>query len=61
MSILSEIRPINDLGNWLPGNLRDGNWLLDYIVGRLNDYQGTKELAKWIDAEAFKPLKGVPR
>ena len=34
MSILAEIRPINDLGNWLPNNLRNGDWMLDYIIAR---------------------------
>ena len=34
MSILAEIRPINDLGNWLPSNLRNGDWMLDYIIAR---------------------------
>lgn len=28
MSLLSEIRPKNDMGNWLPNNLRNGNWLM---------------------------------
>ena len=27
MSILSEIRPKNDLGNWLPDNLRKGTYV----------------------------------
>ena len=61
MSILSEIRPKNDLGNWLPGNLREGNWLPDYIAGRLTDYDGTRKLGEWLEKEAFEPLKGIPR
>jgi glycogen debranching enzyme len=35
MSILSEIRPKNDLGNWLPDNLRQGDWLM---VGSITVY-----------------------
>ena len=33
MSLLSDIRPSNDLGNWLPGNLRNGRrfYLLCFI------------------------------
>ena len=61
MSILSEIRPKNDLGNWLPGNLRSGDWLLDYTPGRLTKTDGTRSLGAWLRDKAFKPLKGVPR
>ena len=61
MSILAEIRPINDLGNWLPGNLRDGDWMLDYIVNRLKKKAGTKDFGLWIEEKAFKLLKKVPR
>ncbi len=61
MSVLSEIRPRNDLGNWLPGNLREGNWLPNYIAARLKDHDGTTELGEWIEREAFEPLKGIPR
>ena len=35
ISILAEIRPINDLGNWLPNNLRNGEWILDYTARTL--------------------------
>ncbi len=61
MSILSDIRPRNDLGNWLPGNLREGDWLMDYTASRLVDYPGTKALGQWLEQEAFQPLKGMPR
>lgn len=61
MSILSDIRPRNDLGNWLPGNLRNGNWMMDYIVIRLKAKEGTKKLGSWFDEIAFKPMKKVPR
>ena len=61
MSILSEIRPKNDLGNWLPGNLRAGDWLLDYTCGRLQQREGTRALGAWLETKAFQPLKGVPR
>ena len=61
MSILAEIRPINDLGNWLPNNLRSGDWMLDYIIKRLKLKPGTTELACWFESQAFKMLKQVPR
>ena len=35
MSVLGELRPGNDLGHPLCNNLREGNWLMDYISNRL--------------------------
>ena len=32
MSILSEIRPKNDLGNWLPDNLRKGTFPFPNVI-----------------------------
>jgi glycogen debranching enzyme len=61
MSILMEIRPKNDLGNWLPANLRNGNWMLDYVTSRLKLSRGTEKLGTWLETEAFAPLKRVPR
>ena len=61
MSILAEIRPINDLGNWLPSNLRNGDWMLDYISNRLKAKTSTTELGLWFETEAFALLKKVPR
>ena len=61
MSILAEIRPINDLGNWLPNNLRSGDWMLDYITNRLKVKPGTSTLASWFESQAFNLLKQVPR
>ncbi|XP_050699326.1 glycogen debranching enzyme-like isoform X6 [Eriocheir sinensis] len=60
VSVLSEIRVINDLGHPLCGNLRDGDWLLDYIVGRLKLEPSTQRLAGWLE-EVFGYLKDVPR
>ncbi|KAF1745389.1 hypothetical protein MXB_3007 [Myxobolus squamalis] len=42
-NILSKIKSTNDLGHPLCKNLRDGYWLLDFIVTRLGDYQPTKQ------------------
>ena len=61
MSILAEIRPINDLGNWLPNNLRAGDWMMDYIINRLKKISSTNELGIWFEDFAFKFLKSVPR
>ncbi len=61
MSILAEIRPLNDLGNWLPNNLRAGDWMLDYIVARLKKKSSTHSLGQWFESQAFSLLKSVPR
>ena len=61
MSILAEIRPRNDLGNWLPNNLRSGDWMLDYIINRLKAKPGTAQLGSWFESQAFSLLRKVPR
>ena len=45
----------------LPKNLRDGNWLLDYMSGRLKTDPGTAELGAWLDDTPFAVLKQIPR
>lgn len=35
MVVLAYVRLNNDLGYLLCNNLREGNWLLDYVVKRL--------------------------
>jgi len=45
MSVLSKIRAKNDLGHPLCNNLRDGNWMCDYIVNRLKAFPGTKNVS----------------
>ncbi|XP_057317970.1 glycogen debranching enzyme-like isoform X1 [Microplitis mediator] len=60
ISLLAEIRPHNDLGHPLCVNLREGNWLIDYIWQRLKNYEGTLELSKWFE-QAAEPFKLIPR
>lgn len=60
LSLLSNIRPNNDLGHPLCGNLRDGNWLIDYIWQRLKKDEGTRMLGQWFEENA-KSLKTIPR
>lgn len=60
MSLLSTIRPSNDLGHPMCGNLRDGNWMIDYIVQRLQVEDATKELGVWME-NSFLHLKNIPR
>ncbi|XP_060528992.1 glycogen debranching enzyme [Cylas formicarius] len=60
ISLLANIRPSNDLGHPMCANLRDGNWMIEYIWKRLKVDQGTKELGQWIE-ENTKSLEKVPR
>ena len=52
--MLSEIRINNDLGHPLCNNLREGDWMLDYIVGRLRTQDSTTPLAEWLDVRLEK-------
>uniref|UniRef100_A0A1I8PA84 Glycogen debranching enzyme n=1 Tax=Stomoxys calcitrans TaxID=35570 RepID=A0A1I8PA84_STOCA len=60
VSLLTEISPKNDLGHPLCNNLRDGDWMMDYIADRLVHHEGTKALSQWLK-QAFEPLKRIPR
>lgn len=60
ISLLSEIRPRNDLGHPMCGNLRDGNWMIDYVWQRLEKDDGTKALSKWLK-DGTLHLKEIPR
>lgn len=59
-SVLSEIAPNNDLGHPVCNNLRDGNWMIDYVHQRLNRFENMKKLAKCLEA-IVEPLKRIPR
>lgn len=50
----------NDLSIPLFHNLREGNWILDYYVGRLEEVANLKEIHAWIK-EKFDLLKIIPR
>ncbi|CAL1548001.1 unnamed protein product [Lymnaea stagnalis] len=60
LSLLSEIRPKNELGHPLCGNLRDGDWLPEYIANRLKPHSSLEPLAKWFES-LFHHLKKMPR
>ncbi|XP_062848726.1 glycogen debranching enzyme-like isoform X2 [Trichomycterus rosablanca] len=61
LSVLSEIRPKNDLGHPFCNNLRQGDWMLDYISSRLLDKNGAlMEVGEWFQA-MFAYLKQLPR
>lgn len=60
ISLLADIRPNNDLGHPLCVNLREGNWLIDYVWQRLKNDEGTSALGNWFE-EAAEPFKLIPR
>ncbi|XP_024943750.1 glycogen debranching enzyme [Cephus cinctus] len=60
ISLLADIRPNNDLGHPLCVNLRQGNWLIDYVWQRLKSDEGTAALGEWIEQNA-EPFKILPR
>ncbi|XP_057653349.1 glycogen debranching enzyme isoform X2 [Diorhabda carinulata] len=60
MSLLANIRPNNDLGHPMCANLRDGNWMIDYIWKRLKLDVGTKDLGEWLERNT-KSFGNVPR
>ena len=60
MSLLSDIRPKNDLGHPLCANLREGDWLPAYVSSRLMQHTGTAEFGRWLET-ALSPLSNLPR
>ncbi|KAG7524665.1 glycogen debranching enzyme-like isoform X2 [Solea senegalensis] len=60
MSVMAEIRPKNNLGHPLCENLRQGDWMLDYITNRLLAKGGAvAEVGSWLEA-IFGYLKHIP-
>lgn len=57
--VMDDIRASNDLGHPLCGNIRAGDWLADYTIGRLLLHPGTKALGEWLRT-VFEPYKGIP-
>ncbi|XP_016085260.1 glycogen debranching enzyme-like [Sinocyclocheilus grahami] len=61
VSVLSEFRPKNDLGHSFCDNLRQGDWMIDYVSSRLMNKGGAlREVGKWFSA-VFTYLKHIPR
>ena len=58
--LLDKMRTHHDLGHPLADNLRDGDWLLDYIVKRLDTLPHAGKLATWL-TRVFDELKCLPR
>ncbi|XP_028282971.1 glycogen debranching enzyme isoform X1 [Parambassis ranga] len=61
MSVLADIRPNNDLGHPVCANLRQGDWLIDYVSNRLIHREGPlAQVGQWL-AGMFNYLKHIPR
>uniref|UniRef100_A0A8C4D5M3 Glycogen debranching enzyme n=1 Tax=Dicentrarchus labrax TaxID=13489 RepID=A0A8C4D5M3_DICLA len=61
MSVLADIRPNNDLGHPVCANLRQGDWLIDYVSNRLINKDGPlAQVGQWL-AAMFTFLKHIPR
>ncbi|XP_041659129.1 glycogen debranching enzyme isoform X1 [Cheilinus undulatus] len=61
MSVLADIRPNNDLGHPVCANLRQGDWLIDYVSNRLIHKEGPlAQVGQWLVA-MFTYLKHFPR
>ncbi|XP_012280901.1 glycogen debranching enzyme [Orussus abietinus] len=60
ISLFADIRPNNDLGHPVCVNLRQGNWLVDYVWQRLKENEGTTPLGEWIE-QSVEPFKIIPR
>ncbi|CAL8094243.1 unnamed protein product [Orchesella dallaii] len=58
--MMSGIRTGNDLGHPVCDNLRGGNWLMDYIYGRLLKDENTKPLGNFLQ-QCFKNVAEFPR
>ncbi|MEQ2178670.1 hypothetical protein GOODEAATRI_016526 [Goodea atripinnis] len=61
MSVFADIRPSNDLGHPLCANLREGDWLIDFVSNRLIHRDGPlAQVGHWFGA-MFDYLRHFPR
>ena len=57
--LLRSLKETQDLGHPLFNNIRDGDWIMDYIIQRFNDNKHTKFLVKILE-EIFQKVKELP-
>ncbi|XP_055359802.1 glycogen debranching enzyme isoform X4 [Betta splendens] len=61
MSVFADVRPNNDLGHPVCANLRQGDWLIDFVSNRLTSREGPLALVgQWLGA-MFDYVKHIPR
>ncbi|KAF0047471.1 hypothetical protein F2P81_001104 [Scophthalmus maximus] len=61
MSVLADVRPNNDLGHPVCANLRQGDWLIEFVSNRLINREGPlAQVGQWLGA-MFNYLKHIPR
>merc|ERR1719187_391150 len=61
MSVLSEVRPKNDLGHPFCDNLRKGDWMIDFVGNRLVAKGGALiQVGQWFQSMVMY-LKHIPR
>ncbi|XP_062284498.1 glycogen debranching enzyme-like isoform X2 [Scomber scombrus] len=61
ISVLADIRPHNDLGHPVCDNLRQGDWLIEFVSNRLIHRGGPlAAVGQWLEA-MFHYLKHIPR
>ncbi|KAI4893230.1 hypothetical protein NFI96_025576, partial [Prochilodus magdalenae] len=61
LSVMADIRPKNDLGHPFCDNLRQGDWMIDYVSNRLVSRGGALgQVGQWLQA-MFGYLKHIPR
>ena len=58
--VLQHVRSNNDLGHPLAANLRSGDWLLEFMVRRLESLTAAAQLSAWI-RHVFSHIKSLPR
>lgn len=60
VDLMAKIGTSNDLGHPLCANLRQGNWLMGYIVDRLLADSASEPLGQWMEAK-FRQVQELPR
>lgn len=58
--LIRSLKESQNLGSPLFNNVRDGNWLMDYILDRYRDHQGTQFLIPVLE-DLFNSIKVLPK